>query len=645
MRSRLPVILTTVAALALLPLVAATPASAATTGLWAGWTANSPTSYSVQVANTPAMTAAVTTDSRGGSGVGVITGASSWLAPGTPVGAKYGSSQGRPYLNLRPKADNAVSPSTTTYSFAEPTPTSGWTFVLGDIDADKVQIRAVGPDGVALTAAQLGYNGGFNYCAAPGSGRPNCSGSASDVPAWDATSQTLTGNQFAQDTAGAAAWFEPNAPISSLTFIYTQRSGVPVYQTWFASLARDVTGTVSTTDASSPAGATLTLTDANGRVVGTTTSAANGTYSFPGIQASAGYTVSITPPGGWIADSPRSRPADLSATDAVADFSMHVIVPVAVGGTVRDSGGNPVAGATVELAPGVTTVTGPDGTYLFDHADVGSYTVQVTGVPPGYTVVTPAQPVTVPSGSETPILGVDFQVRENPSLGGTVTDAAGPVAGVVITATGPSGTVSAVTGADGTYTLPRLDAGSYSVTVTAPDGYIVSGPAERDATVAADDVTGVDFALAKTGSIAGVVTADTGPVAGATVVISGPDAPTTLTTDEDGAYDLGGLPPGDYTITLTVPDGYTASGPLTQTVTITDAGDALAVPGFALTAVPAPPTPTPGDGTGSASLTTGELADTGSTGAAPLIALATLLTLGGAATVVASRRRARPRRD
>lgn len=645
MRSRLPVILTTVAALALLPLVAATPASAATTGLWAGWTANSPSSYSVQVANTPAMTAAVTTDSRGGSGVGVITGASSWLAPGTPVGAKYGSSQGRPYLNLRPKADNAVSPSTTTYSFAEPTPTSGWTFVLGDIDADKVQIRAVGPDGVALTAAQLGYNGGFNYCAAPGSGRPNCSGSASDVPAWDATSQTLTGNQFAQDTAGAAAWFEPNAPISSLTFIYTQRSGVPVYQTWFASLARDVTGTVSTTDASSPAGATLTLTDANGRVVGTTTSAANGTYSFPGIQASAGYTVSITPPGGWIADSPRSRPVDLSATDAVADFSMHVIVPVAVGGTVRDTGGNPVPGATVELAPGVTTVTGPDGTYLFDHADVGSYTVQVTGVPAGYTVVTPAQPVTVPSGSETPILGVDFQVRENPSLGGTVTDAAGPVAGVVITATGPSGTVSAVTGADGTYTLPRLDAGSYSVTVTAPDGYVISGPAERDATVAADDVTGVDFALAKTGSIAGVVTADNGPVAGATVVISGPDAPTTLTTDEDGAYDLGGLPPGDYTITLTVPDGYTASGPLTQTVTITDAGDALAVPGFALTAVPAPPTPTPGDGTGSASLTTGELADTGSTGAAPLIALATLLTLGGAATVVASRRRARLRRD
>lgn len=643
MRSRLPV-LTTVAALALLPLVAATPASAATTGQWAGWTANSPTSYSVQVANSPAMTAAVTTDSRTGQ-IGVISGASTWLAQGTPVGAKYGSSQGRPYLNLRPKADNAASPSITTYSFAAPTPTSGWTFVLGDIDADKVQVRAVGPDGVALTAAQLGFNGGFNYCAPGVVGKPSCTGSATDVPTWDAATQTLTGNAAAADTNGAAGWFEPNAPISALTFVYTQRSGFPVYQTWFASLARDVTGTVSTTDASSPAGATLTLTDANGTVVGTTTSAADGTYSFPAVQATSGYTVSITPPSGWIADAPRSRPVDLSATDGVADFAMHVIVPVAVGGTVRDTDGNPVPGATVQLAPGVTTVTGPDGGYLFDQAEVGSYTVQVTDLPAGYTVVTPGQPVTVPSGSESPIVGVDFTVRENPSLTGTVTDAAGPVSGAVITATGPSGTLSTVTGANGTYTLPRLDAGAYSVTVTAPDGYIVSGPAERDETVAATDVTSVDFALAKTGSLAGVVTADGAPVSGATVVVTGPGAPSTLTTAADGTFGLGDLPPGDYTITLTVPDGYTASGPLSRSVTITDAGDAVADQDFALAAVAVTPTPTPAPGGGGSSVPSGTLADTGSGGTSIVAAVAALLTLGGAATVVAARRRSRLRRD
>ncbi len=452
MRSRLPV-LVSVAAAALLPIASAIPASAATTGLWAGWGTNGPGSYSVQIANTPPLTATVTTDSRSGQ-IGVISGTSTWLSEGTPVGAKYGSSQGRPYLNLRPRADNAASPSTTTYSFAAPTPTSGWTFVLGDIDADAVEVRAVGPDGVALTAAQLGFRGGFNYCAPGVAGKPSCSGSATDVPTWDPAARTLTGNTAATDTNGAAGWFEPSAPISALTFVFTQRSGLPVYQTWFASLARDVTGTVSTTDGSSAAGATLTLTDANGTVVGTTTSDAGGAYAFPGVQASAGYTVWITPPAGSLADSPAARPVDLSTSDAVADFSMHEIVPVAVGGTVRDTAGRPVPGATVQLIDGTTTLTGQDGTYLFDHADVGSYTVQVVDVPAGYTVVTPGRAVTVPAGVETPIQGVDFVVRESPALSGTVTDAAGPVAGVVVTATGQGGSVGAVTGADGGYTIP-----------------------------------------------------------------------------------------------------------------------------------------------------------------------------------------------
>ncbi|GIT79395.1 hypothetical protein LLS1_10640 [Leifsonia sp. LS1] len=640
MRSRLP-ILAALAAVVLVPVVAATPASAATTGLWAGWGTTSPTSYTVQVANTPPLTATVSTDSRTGQ-IGVISGTSTWLAAGTPVGAKYGSSQGRPYLNLRPKADNAVSPSTTTYAFAAPTPTSGWTFVLGDIDADTVQIRAVGPDGTALTAAQLGFDGGFNYCAPGIAGKPSCSGSATDVPTWDPATQTLTGNAAAADTNGAAAWFEPNAPIATLTFVYTQRAGLPVYQTWFASLARDITGTVSTTDASSPAGAALTLADANGTVVGTTTSGPDGSYSFPGVQASDGYTVSLTPPAGWIADAPISRPADLSATDAVADFSMHVIVPVAVGGTVRDTAGNPVPGATVELAPGITTTTGPDGGYLFDEAAVGPYTVRVTGVPDGYSVVTPGQPITVPPGVATPITGVDFVVRENPGLSGTVTDAAGPVAGVVITATGPDGTVGAVTGADGTYTLPRLVPGDYAVTMTPPEGYVVSGADERDATVTTDDVTGVDFALAKTGSVAGVVTSDAGEVAGASVRVDGPGGSTSVTTAADGSYDLGALPPGDYTITLTPPAGFTADGPVTRTVTITAAGDAVVGQDFALIA-PATPAPPPPSGTGGGStLPTGELADTGGAAPGALPALAVVLALtGGMALLTGRRLRAR----
>jgi hypothetical protein len=109
---------------------------------------------------------------------------------------------------------------------------------------------------------------------------------------------------------------------------------------------------------------------------------ADGAYSFPAVQASAGYTVSVTPASGMIAAGPATKPADLSASDAVVDFSIRPIVPVAIGGTVRDTNGVPVAGATVELDAGATLTTGPDGTYLFDEAAVGPHTVTVTA-PPG----------------------------------------------------------------------------------------------------------------------------------------------------------------------------------------------------------------------------------------------------------------------
>ena len=49
-------------------------------------------------------------------------GSSVWFGPTTPIGVKYGSSQNQPYLNLRPLADTATTPSTTTYTFDQPDP-------------------------------------------------------------------------------------------------------------------------------------------------------------------------------------------------------------------------------------------------------------------------------------------------------------------------------------------------------------------------------------------------------------------------------------------------------------------------------------------------------------------------------------------
>lgn len=631
----------------------AASASAAGSGAWADWgplaggSQNYTTDFSI--AGAPTIEATAVSDSRSGQ-VGVISGASTWLSEDTPVGQKYGSSRNRPYLNLRPKADTSVAPSTTTYTFAKPTPTSNWAFVLGDIDADQVQIRAVGPDGVALTAAQLGFRGGFNYCAPGLAGKPSCTGDAADVPDWNASSTTLVGNAAAADTNGAAAWFEPTAPISSLTFTFTRRAGFPVFQTWFASLTRTVSGTV-TVPTGDGSGVRVTLTDSSGAVVATDLTGPGGVYSFPGIQASAGYTVTAQPPAGQIVSGPASKPADLSKTDSVVDFTVREIVPVAVSGTVKDAAGNAIPGATVTI-PGVgSVVTAPDGSYLFDTVPVGTHQPQLT-LPKGYHLTASAPEFTVPSGSETPITGEDFVISKLPSLSGTVTEAGAGAPGVTVTATGPSGTVSTVTGSDGSYSFPGLTDGDYTVTVAPPASTVPVGPLTRNASLSGANVTGVDFTFARLGSISGATKAGGKALPDVALRTEGPNGVNTLSSGDSGSYELGKLAPGTYTISATAPKGYRLDGSATRTVTITAAGEAFVDQDFVFVRVSTttppttpPPTTTPGGASTPGPIGTGSagLAATGAdAGALPMLSTsAGALLVAGAVLFLARRRRAR----
>lgn len=639
---------------AALVLTGAVPAAtAATTASWASWPTFAGASTAFQgtmtLAGQPELTAALTSDSR--ADAGIISGATRWLAASTPVGAKYGSSRDQPYLNLRPKADNAASPSTTTYSFTTPTPPSGWTFVLGDIDADQVKVTAIGPDGVALTAAELGFQSAFNYCAPGLVGKPSCTGLATDVPTWNDTTQVLLGNAGAVDTDGAAAWFEPSAPISSLTFSFQRRSGFPVYQTWFASIARDITGTVADQTAGPLDGVGVRLIDWNGRVVANTTTAAGGAYAFPGYFATAGYTVQVVPPTGKIAVGGTRLPADLSETDAVADFTVRDVIPVAVSGTALDGDGLPIAGATVTIDGVGTVLTDSDGFYLFDTVPVGPHTAVITP-PAGYTVQTTPAEFTVPAGSETPITDQDFVLVANPSLGGIVTAGGTGVAGVTVTVDGPDGPLSAVTSADGRYTFPLLPAGTYEVGITAPEGYAISGPATRSEELAADGLTAVDFALAPLGGLVGEVVTDTGdPVPGVTITVETPEGPVELTTADDGSYGLGELPPGEYPITLTVPDGFTASGDTSTTVVVDDDGSVVTAPGFILIADAVVPSPSPSPSVIPTALpstdpvpgASGRLPSTGANTMPWLIAAGALVVLGAGSFIIAGvvRRRRR----
>lgn len=301
-----------------LGLALASPAAAAETNTWSAITvsaAGTPFSGSVTLAGGfPATTFTSTA-----SAATRVSGASTWLVPSTPVGAIYGTSRNHEYLNLTPAAVNASSPSITTYAFASPTPAAGWSFVLGDIDADLVTVSATGVDGLPVGSAGLGFRSVFNYCHQTGG--PSCdAANLNDVPVWSTTgtSDTLTGNFV--DTNGAAGWFSPTVPLRTLTLSFRWQSGAPIYQTWFVDKTRSASG-VATLDGAPLAEAAVEIHDRSDVIVATTQTATNGSWTVPALVADAGYSVEIEPVGTPSEPAPPTEPAapvtfDLRQADA-----------------------------------------------------------------------------------------------------------------------------------------------------------------------------------------------------------------------------------------------------------------------------------------------------------------------------------------
>ncbi|KQX74081.1 hypothetical protein ASD10_02145 [Aeromicrobium sp. Root472D3] len=651
------------AAMAVLLAGSAVAATAATTTGFAQWgpLTGSTNDYATTM-QLPALgfpEATVASDSR--ADVALPSGATNWFGASTPPGQRYGSSRDQAYLNLRPRADNASSPSTTTYTFDRPTP-QGWTVVLGDVDADQVRVSATRADGTAATTADLGFRSAFNLCDTTPRPSSVCSdtGRPKDVPTWDPATATLRGNDAAVDSDGATGWFEPTTSLRTLTFTFTRRAGLPILQTWFAVTKQDVSGTVAvTTGTCSLASATVSLVDASGAVVATRSVDASGTYAFDGVAASDGYRVALSGvPATCLVTSPSSRAIDLRAGDAVTDFSVRQAVPVPITGEVRAVSG-PLEGVTVTLTPVAggpsrTATTDVAGRYVFeDNADAADYTIAVTA-PSGY-LSAPDRTATVPAGATTPVTDQDFVLQALPTVSGVVEGPDGPVAGVTVELTGGGSTYRAVTAADGTYALPRVPAGGYVLAVpNPPAGY--QTPATSPVTVGTADVPDQDVVLtrvAATGSVAGTVTLDGRPLPGAVVTVGpGGAAGATVTTDAEGTFGLGALTPGTYRVTVAAPAG--TSGGAARSVTITVAGEDLTGQDFAFVTdpatsdpvVPVPDDPsdpaadpTPDDDGGSAPDDGAVLPDSGGPSLAlPLLGLA--LTTAGAVAVVA----ARPRR-
>lgn len=646
----------------------ATSASAAPAGHWGTFTLSGSSKNYTGTMTLPGFPdTTFTSTSRQST---VISGASTWQGPSTGPGAAYGSSRGNTYINQRPNADspNAAAASTTTYTFDGATPGNGsWSFVLGDIDADQATISATVQGGAPATAAQLGYQSSYNSCSTVSTGGWSCPAdpggvpAGQDVPTWDAATRTLTGNAAANDTSGATAWFTPTVPLTTLTITYQQRSGFPVYQTWFANRTAAITGT-ATLDGTPIPGATVTVTAPRGTQY-TTTTGADGTYSFPELPVIGGYTVDITPPPN--ADGTASKTTSLNTTpggaDQVVDFAFEAPADtVSVIGTVTDENGNPASNVPVVIIDPddgttlVDTTTNTDGVYtgsdLPADTDLG---VSVGGADPEpiRTGDADAPPAQVPAIEAPP--AVIATVTGVVSLDGT------PVAAgrVVELLEGTTVVGSTTTDANGRYTF-ATSAGTYTVRTTVPTPG-ATGAAENTGVVAtAGSSVESDLAFATPAAPAVVTTDQPGtvtdtngdPVAGVDVVATPTDpeagAPVSTTTGADGTFDLTGLAPTtEYTVQV--------DGAEPQIITTPENGSAtplaITVPAAVVTPTPTPSPSAPAGGSGTTpvssdggSSTGGALAYTGADVTPGIIAAGVLVLLGaGLLTFRAVRNRRR----
>ncbi|HEY3383909.1 MAG TPA: carboxypeptidase regulatory-like domain-containing protein [Vicinamibacterales bacterium] len=373
-----------------------------------------------------------------------------------------------------------------------------------------------------------------------------------------------------------------------------------------------ISGTVTAAGTGAPvSGVSVQVVSETGSGVGSYTTDANGFYMTSGGLPTGTYFLTANSRAGYFGQVYHSLDCGTSCTSTVAGTPVSVTLGAitsgidfalpkggSISGTVTAAiGGAPLAGVRVYVYtstgsnPGSWT-TNDSGRFSVDTPlEAGTYYLRAsspqgfvdqlyggTACPGGTCTVTTGTPVTV--AASTPTTGINFALSQGAGIKGTVTAAGtgAPLAGISVTAYGPTGTMfgSAVTNGNGAYSIPNvLAAGDYYLQASNALGYLnqiynqvncgsTCPPTPTGAVVAvtAGAVrTGIDFSLTPGGSIAGTVTeAATGrPVSNASVYVydSAGNQVQSPRTNVGGVYTTTtGLAAGTYYLRTSAGSGY-----------------------------------------------------------------------------------------
>ena len=433
------------------------------------------------------------------------------------------------------------------------------------------------------------------------------------------TTGKLAGLEQTEDPSGAKnsqsmpITFTRNDPdVTNVNFGYAKDYSIAgnVYRDSNRSESKDATETVFQ-------GVTVNLVDASGNVVATTTTDADGNYSFSKLPA-GDYTVKVVKDGA-IKDMDQTEDPDGTKDNASGKISIGADNPTQTGvnfgynpnntikGSVyrddnrsssRDGSEEGYQGQTVQLLDRdgnvvATTTTSADGSYSFEHLPDGTYSVKVvkdgaltdteqTEDPDG-TKDNASEPITL-DPTQSVKEGVNFGYVPDYSLSGTIyrdgnrsashDSTENPYAGVTVNLLDSAGNVVATTTTDanGAYSFSKLPAGDYRVKVDTtgtlkgldqtedPDGVADSTSGTISLNNTNRTQSGVNFGYIENNSISGTIFRDEArngvkdpsdprfPSVKVTLIDENGNVVETTTTDSNGAYKFSHLPDGKYRV-------------------------------------------------------------------------------------------------